>query len=182
MKELSLNVLDIIENSVNAHAENIDLIICENTGDDVLTITVSDDGRGMDAELLEKACDPFATTNTRKKVGLGLPLLKEEAEMCGGRLTITSKPGQGTVVSASFVNSHVDRPPIGDITGTVTAVIAMHPGMNFSYSHTFDGRTFTVTTMQLREIMDPVPLNDPAILKGIQNYVQSNLDKIREGR
>ncbi|OQA92321.1 MAG: Sporulation kinase A [Elusimicrobia bacterium ADurb.Bin231] len=181
MKELSLNILDIVENSVNASAKNIDIVIEESAREDTLVIKINDDGRGMDESVLKSVRDPFMTTKSSKKVGLGVSLLNASAQMCDGRLDVASSPGKGTNICAVFKNSHLDRPPLGDISGTLVAVMAMHPGINISYCHKINDKIFAVNTSSLRELMSPLPLNNPAVLKGIEEYIKSNLENLKEG-
>ena len=123
MKELSLHILDIAENSISAGAKNIEIKIIEDTQADLLQITVQDDGKGMDAETAALLTDPFYTTRTTRKVGLGLPLFKEAAVACNGSMQISSKPGLGTNVVISFQFSHIDRMPLGDLSGTILTLI-----------------------------------------------------------
>ena len=140
MRELSLNILDIAQNSLSAGAGLVTLTVDEDSGADSLTLRVEDDGRGMDADTLQRVRDPFYTTRTTRKVGMGIPLFRMAAEMTGGSLDIVSEPGKGTAVTASFSLSHIDRMPLGDMAGTVTALIRLNPGVDFVYRHTVDGR------------------------------------------
>ena len=142
MRELSLNILDIAQNSLSAGAGLVTLTVDEDSGADSLTLRVEDDGRGMDADTLQRIRDPFYTTRTTRKVGMGIPLFRMAAEMTGGSLDIVSEPGKGTAVTASFSLSHIDRMPLGDMAGTVTALIRLNPGVDFVYRHTVDGRSF----------------------------------------
>jgi len=135
MEDLSLHVLDIAENAVAAGAQKVDIRIAEDEKNDLLTIEIEDDGSGMDEETLRKATDPFFTTKKGRKVGLGLSLLSQAAKECDGKLEIESQPGQGAIVKATFRRSHVDRKPLGDMAQTLSALIAGHPGVRFTYAY-----------------------------------------------
>ena len=141
MEDLSLHVLDIVENAVAAGATRVNIAINENEARDVLTLRVSDNGRGMSAREKARALDPFFTTG-RKRTGLGLPLLAHTAELCGGRLAIVSTPGRGTSVAARFPFSHVDRPPLTRMAETLMTLFFGHPETDFLYRHTRNGHVF----------------------------------------
>jgi hypothetical protein len=143
MEDLSLHILDIAENAVAVGATRVLIAVNENERRDRLTFRVTDNGRGMSAEEKARALDPFFTTG-RKRTGLGLPLLAQTAELCGGRLSIRSKRGIGTRVSASFPYSHVDRPPLTKMAETVMALVFGHPGTDFGYRHTRNGSRFSM--------------------------------------
>ena len=142
MEDLSLHVLDIVENAVTAGATRVRIAVNENERRDVLTIRVSDNGRGMSPAEEARALDPFFTTG-RKRTGLGLPLLAQTAEQCGGRLTLTSAPGRGTRVAARFSYSHVDRPPLTKMAETMMTLFFGHPEIDFAYRHTRNGSRFS---------------------------------------
>ncbi len=178
MKELSLNVLDITENSVKAGATLISITITET--DETLTLSVSDNGCGMREEILRGVMDPFYTTRTTRKVGLGIPLLKLAAEQTGGYVTITSRheseypDAHGTTTTALFFKNHIDFTPMGDIVSTVTTLIQGSPTIDFEFRHTTgDGREILLDTRQMREILGAeIPLNDPEVLRWIAQYLQ----------
>lgn len=178
MRELSLNVLDIAQNSIVAGADLITISVNEDTAADRLTIVIEDNGRGMTPEQLQRVRDPFYTTRTTRKVGMGIPLFRMAAEMTGGFLDIRSEPGKGTVVTAVFALSHIDRMPLGDIQGTVTALIRLNPHLNFRYIHTVDGASFELDTRHLREILGDVPLNEPDVMDWISGYLRENLEPL----
>ena len=135
MEDLSLHVLDIAENAVAAGARRVDIRVTEDEKKDVLTIEIEDDGKGMSQQELEAATDPFFTTKRGKRVGLGLALFSQAAAESEGKLEITSEPGRGAVVKATFKRSHIDRKPLGDMSQTLTALIAGHPGVRFTYAY-----------------------------------------------
>jgi anti-sigma regulatory factor (Ser/Thr protein kinase) len=134
MEDISLHILDIVENCIHAGARHVDITIVEDTGNDLLTVEVRDDGSGMNGEMARKSLDPFFSTKG-KKTGLGIPLLQQAARESGGDLVIDSKSGQGTKVVATFRYSHVDRKPIGDISETLRCLVAANPGVNFCYEY-----------------------------------------------
>ena len=127
MRELALHILDLVENSVSAQAQNISICVVEDYAADRLSISVQDDGRGMDADTVAKVIDPFVTSRTTRKVGLGIPLLKAAAEMCEGTLTIDSKLGSGTLIAVDIQLSHIDRMPLGDLAETYLSLLVAHP-------------------------------------------------------
>jgi len=135
MEDLSLHILDIAENSISAAARRIEIRIDEDQSKDSLTIEIKDDGKGMDKQTLQKAIDPFFTTRTTRKVGLGLSLLAQAARESDGKFDLSSELGKGTIVKAIFRFSHPDRKPIGDIYETIRTLIAGHPGIDFLYEH-----------------------------------------------
>lgn len=147
MPDLSMHILDIVENSTRAGARAISLGIEEDSRANRVTISIADDGKGMTEEELRRAFDPFYTTKKeRSKVGLGLPMLKETAEQAGGSLEVTSAPGKGTRVLARMVRNHIDRPPLGDINETLKTVIAINPGVVFDIVYTVDDERETFST------------------------------------
>lgn len=141
MEDLSLHILDIAENAVAAGATRVLITVNENERRNVLSFRVTDNGRGMSREEIERVLDPFFTTQ-KKKTGLGLPLLAQAAELCGGRVTIESAPGKGTKVTARFPWGHIDRPPLTKMTETMLALVFGHPEVGFGYRHTRNGRRF----------------------------------------
>jgi hypothetical protein len=142
MEDLSLHILDIAENAVAAGATRVLIAVNENSAQDLFSLRVADNGRGMSREERRRALDPFFTTG-RKRTGLGLPLLAQTAGQCGGRLSLESAPGQGTRVMARFRLSHVDRPPLTKIPETVMTLVFGHPDVDFRYRHTRNGNVFS---------------------------------------
>jgi anti-sigma regulatory factor (Ser/Thr protein kinase) len=181
MKEISLNILDILQNAIDAGSSAIRLDVAEDTARDALEIEVTDNGKGMDARTAAAALDPFMTTNSKKKVGLGLPLLRDHAQMCDGDLVLSSEPGKGTKVRVWFRRSHIDRMPMGDLAWTVATALSTHQEIEFSYSHRMDDREFSVTSSELREAVDGLPLSSPPVFRGIAEFLQHNIDKLYGG-
>jgi hypothetical protein len=137
----------------------------------MLTVELADDGTGMDAQMLATAADPFTTTRTTRRVGLGLSLLKEAAEAAGGTMQVTSSPGKGTTVRATFRLSHVDRKPLGNMADTVTAIVAAAPALDITYRHTRDGRTVIFETKEVARRLQGAPLNSAGALSVIRTYL-----------
>lgn len=178
MRELSLHVLDIAQNSLSAGAGLVDIAVEEDEAADRLTLRVADDGRGMTEEQVRRVTDPFYTTRTTRRVGLGIPLFRMAAEMAGGGLTVRSRPGEGTVVEAVFRLSHIDRPPLGDMNATVTALIGLNPGRDFRYRRVRGGQEFTLDTRELRKTLDGVPLDHPEVAAWIRDYLREQTDAL----
>lgn len=161
MQDLSLHVLDIVENSINAGAKNIGISIREDRGKDLLTIEIADDGCGMNNAGLKKAVDPFWTTRETRRVGLGLSLFEQAAQMAGGALSIDSQAGVGTRVTASFQFSHIDRKPLGDMANTLLTLIVGNPAVEFSYSYQSDESDVVLNTREIKAQLGPVPIGSP---------------------
>lgn len=170
MKELSLHILDVAQNSVSAGAKALDLTVAERGGR--LTITIADDGRGMSPAFLAGVTDPFTTTRTTRKVGLGLPLLKLAAEQTGGSLSIASELGVGTTVTAVFDAGNIDCPPLGDMAETVSLLAQGAPeDMELTYTRETARGTFRFDTREIRELLGPVPLSEPEVAQWIRAYI-----------
>lgn len=175
MKEISLNILDIAENSVKASASLTEILIEET--DDTITLTIKDNGNGMTEEVLKGVTDPFYTTRTTRKVGMGLPLLKLEAEQTGGSLSISSKhiadfpDSHGTLVCAVFYKNHIDCTPLGDVVASITTLIQGHPDRDFLYNHTKNGNTVALDTRELRQELEDIPLDSYEVIKWIEEFL-----------
>lgn len=176
-----MHVLDIVENSLRAGATVVEIRIVEDSAEDLLTIEIKDNGKGMDEETVKKALDPFFTTRTERRVGLGLPLLAQAAKSTGGDLVIHSYPGQGTTVKAHFVKSHIDLQPLGDMAETVAAVVALHPEVDFIYSHVKESREFCFNTKEVKKKLQEVPINDPLVIDWILKFIKEGLKEISGG-
>ncbi|HBE15200.1 MAG TPA: ATP-binding protein [Ruminococcaceae bacterium] len=181
MRELSLNVMDVAQNSVRAEASVVRITVTESDQDDRLTIEIADNGCGMTQEQVQQVIDPFFTTRTTRKVGLGVPLFKLSAEQTGGSFDIQSEKGVGTTTTASYVKSHVDMTPLGDINSTVKILIQCNPDIDFVYTCTTDNGSFTLDTRELREVLGDVSLDTPDVLEWIANYLEENTKSIYGG-
>lgn len=180
MRDISLHLLDIAENSVRAEARLIEIIFTVDTARDQLSFVIRDDGKGMAEELLERVTSPFATTRTERPVGLGIPLLQANARQSGGDVLVSSKMGEGTMLNATFGWSSIDRPPLGDLIGTMVTLISSAPfGPEYAFRFSYDGREATLDTRTLREVLGPeVPLNLPDVLTFIQTSLREEFDQI----
>ncbi|HIZ54642.1 MAG TPA: ATP-binding protein [Firmicutes bacterium] len=179
MRELSLNVLDVVQNSISAGASLIAVRLRENRAQHSLSISIEDDGCGMTPEQVNAVTDPFYTTRTTRKVGLGIPLFKMAAEMTGGSFSIQSVPGEGTQICACFNSDSIDFTPVGDICGTMTMLISCNPEIDFIYEYTLDGRQFVLDTRTLRETLEGVPLNMPEVTEWIRGFLQENTEELQ---
>lgn len=180
MTEISLHILDIAQNSVKANAKNIEIDILEDIENDIFKVVISDDGSGMDKEFLKNVTDPFKTTRTTRKVGMGLSLFKTAAEITGGSLCIKSELDKGTEVTATFVHSSIDRQPLGDIASTITTLIGSDENIDYIYTHAYNGEKFEFNTKMVKEIMQGVSLNTPEVLNWIEEYINEGLKSIME--
>jgi anti-sigma regulatory factor (Ser/Thr protein kinase) len=172
MKELSLNILDITENSVKAGATLTEISITESGNK--LVISIKDDGCGMSEDIVRSVVDPFYTTRTTRKVGMGVPLFKMAAEQTGGKLEISSDTGEdhGTTVTAYFYTDHLDFTPLGDVISTVTTLIQGHPDTDFLFTHLIDDKEIRLDTRELRSVLEGVPLNTYDVLEWIRGYLE----------
>lgn len=176
MQELSLNILDIAENSVKAGASLITVAVCYRPAADRLTVTITDDGCGMDAETVRKVTDPFYTTRTTRRVGMGLPLWKMAAEMTGGSMTVESAPGVGTTVTAVFGMRHIDRLPLGDLPQTMATLIGGSPEKDFRLEFEYDGVRFAADTREYRTVLgEEISLAEPEVLAFIIGQVAEGI-------
>ena len=182
MREISLHIMDIIENGIGAGADLIHLFIEEDHKKNLLSVTIVDNGRGIPEALLEKVADPFFTTRSTRRVGLGLSLLREATRRCEGDFDIESREGKGTRVSATFRMDHIDLAPMGDLEGAVTALMMGNPDVDFDYSHDVDGRPFHLDTRIIKRELEGVPVNHPKVLRYIGETIREGLAEIRETR
>lgn len=176
MRELALNILDIVENSVKAGASlvNIDVIAKGN----VLTISIVDDGCGMDAEFLSRVTDPFTTTRTTRKVGMGIPLFKMAAEMAGGQFVIKSEKGVGTAISATFVIDNIDREPLGNLADTMVTLLSDEKPTEFLLRVEVDGNKFEFDTRELKAQLDGISVCEPEVLIFVRDMINENITQI----
>ena len=182
MTELSLHILDIVQNSISAEATEIEIEIDENVTDNQYVIEINDNGRGMNEETLSHAADPFFTTRTTRKVGVGISLFRQNAEQTGGSLTLESKPGEGTRMKTVFGYNHIDRLPLGDMAGTLTILIGANPGIRFIYRHNTPLSEFEFDTVEVKQELEGVPINHPDILKALKELIEENLKLIEAAK
>lgn len=174
--------MDIVQNSIQAKALRIEILVYENLPANQFIIKIRDNGSGMDKEILQKVKDPFFTSRKVRKVGLGIPLLLQNAERTGGNLTISSVPGHGTTVKAIFQHSHLDRPPLGDIADALGILAATNPLIHFIYTHTTPAGSYTFDTQEIRKTLAGTPLEHPEILSAIKELIRENLNFIQAGQ
>ena len=174
MRELSLNLLDIAENSVKAKATLIEITVTVKAN--LLTFVIKDNGCGMDEAFLAKVTDPFTTTRTTRKVGMGIPLLKMIAEMSGGEFAITSEKGVGTTTSATFQLDHIDRPPLGDLADSIVALVTDLGDSNLICTYSVENEKFVFDTREVRAELEDIPMDNPEILVFIRDLIKQNVE------
>ena len=174
MVDLSLHILDIVENSLNAGAKNIEILIDEDLTKDLLTIEIIDDGAGMDKEMVEKIKDPFVTSRKTRRVGLGIPLLKDAAELANGRLVIKSNKNIGTKLKATFQHSHIDRQPLGNMKDTLVTLIIGNSEVDFKYVHKQNGHTLEFDTRVMKKDLLDFKTNTIGVLSYIEKNLKEN--------
>jgi len=182
MEELSLNILDIAQNSIAADATLVEIDIIENTDSDQITIRIKDNGKGMSEDFLKTVENPFITTRTTRKIGLGISFFKEAAEITGGSLTIDSTLGIGTTVTAVFIRSHIDRQPIGDLTQTIITLVSLNPEIDFTIKYKVDENEFVFSTQEVKTLLgDDTALNSPSIVTFLTEYVSEHIENLSGG-
>jgi len=178
MKDLSLHILDIAQNSISAGASLIGINICENPAKDTYELTITDNGKGMNSDTSQKATDPFFTSRTTRNVGLGLPLLKQNAERTGGSFNLQSSPGDGTMVDAVFIYSNIDRLPLGDIGGVIALLASANPLLDFTYLHKTDADTFIFDTREVKAELDDLSISNAEVTRFIKEMINENVKSI----
>ena len=179
MKELSLHILDIVQNSVKAKATEIGIKIIESPEKNLLEISIADNGCGMSEDFLARVKDPFATTRTTRKVGMGISLFEAAAMQCGGHLEIDSKVGEGTTLYVCFELDNIDRAPVGDMAETMVTIIMSAPDINYVYTHRRSEAEFVFDTKDIKETLGDVPLTTPEILGWIKEYITEGLSECK---
>lgn len=179
MRELALHILDIAENSISAGADKIKIYINENHYEDLLEIEIEDNGKGMDTDTLEKITDPFMTSRTTRNVGLGIPFFKAAAEACEGTFNIHSRQGLGTKVKADFKHSHIDRMPLGDISGTLQTLIIGTPEVNWVFEYKLNEDSFIFDDEPIKDTLDGVPLSEPAVMRFVREMINEGIKNLR---
>lgn len=177
MKNMALHILDIFQNSLAAKATVIELRIEEGT-DHTALVTIRDNGIGMTKELADSITDPFVTTRTTRRVGLGIPLWKQSAEQTGGNLTICSQPGAGTLVTATFDTRHFDMIPWGDIASVIILTMASNPETEFHYLHRTEKGDFYFNSKEIKEMLEGIPVTNSEVRSFLAEMIQGNLQEI----
>lgn len=181
MEDLSLHILDCTQNSIRAGATRIIISIEEKRIQNMLNIVIEDNGQGMDKAMLQKVQDPFFSTKPDKRTGLGISLLAQATQESEGTFDIISEPGKGTKLSASFKYDHIDRKSLGAMADTIIALLASGKGsVDIRYTHTYNGRSFEFDTKTIREELQDIPINDPAVLADLKEQIESAVREIRE--
>ncbi len=179
MRDLALHLLDIAENSAAAEAKTIRIEIVEDILNDRLNMCIEDDGKGMTEEMVQKVTDPFVTSRTTRKVGLGIPLLKEAAEACNGNLEISSKLGKGTKVFVDFQRSHIDRMPLGDVATTFLNLMIAHPEIHFHFRYLVGKEEFLLDDEMIKRELQGVSLTEPLVLGFLRNLIESGVNSVQ---
>lgn len=178
MRELSLHILDIVENSVKAGADLIKVNI--SAKNNIIKIEIIDNGSGMSSELLNKVVDPFTTTRTTRKVGMGIPLFKMAAETANGTFDIKSDLGKGTVVTATFEIDNIDRSPLGDIVSTI--VTQLNENVDYIWRYEIENNSFVFDTREIKNELKGIPIDSPEIMVHIRDFLIDNIEKINGGK
>ena len=181
MRELADNILDIAQNSISAGASLVEIDITVSHERDIITFVFKDDGCGMSEEMVKTVAEPFTTTRKTRKVGLGLPLLKQTALMTGGSFDIASQIGKGTTVDVSFGLTNIDRPPMGDVAGAFFTLVFMNPQIDFLFVYDYDGKNFTFDTRVIKETVAPIPLDNPEISAWIKDCLYQEITELHGG-
>ena len=181
MPEISLNLLDVAENSTRAEASLVEITVDAQYASDLLTVRIKDDGCGMDEEQVAHVIDPFFTTRKTRKVGLGVPFFKLSAEQTGGSFSIESEKGVGTCTTAVYKISSIDRMPLGDIAGTMKMLILMHEETDFLFTFICDDRSFSLDTREIREVLDGLSFQLPEVQSYIGEMLSENVAEVLDG-
>lgn len=180
MRELSLHILDIAENSISAGATQIEITVIEDLLQDELWITVQDNGRGMDSEMVKRVIDPFVTSRTTRKVGLGIPLLKDAAEACNGFFTIDSEIGKGTTIRTKFQHSHIDRMPLGDLAETFLTLLIGTPEVHWIFTYKVNDQVFLVDDQEIKEVLNGISLTDSRVIEYLNHLFREGIAETKE--
>lgn len=181
MRDISLHILDIVENSIRAEADLIEILIDEKKVEDNLTVEIIDNGNGMSKIDVKNVLDPFFTTKDIKKIGLGIPLLKANAEKSEGNFTIESIIQRGTKVKAMFKLSNIDRPPLGDINGTIITLILSNPDLNFIYTFKSEKGEYILDTREIKKIIIGVSIAETGVITYLKREMSEEIKKLMEG-
>ncbi len=177
MKDLALHILDIAQNAIKAKARLIEITLDEQKNKQ-LTVTVSDNGTGMSESFLNNVTDPYTTSRTTRKVGLGIPLFKQNAERTGGTFSISSTLGKGTSLKAVFDTQHLDCLPLGDMPGVISLLVNANPDIDFKYKHLVNNESYIFDTVEVKEVLDGTPINNPEIQQFIKQMLKENITEL----
>ena len=179
MKEISMHMLDIVQNSVRAGAGRIAIELIEDPREDKLVLSVSDDGCGMSPEFLASVRNPFTTSRTTRKVGLGIPMLEQTCLQCGGILSIESEEGKGTIIRAEMAYNHIDRPPVGDMVHSVYILMLTNQDTILTYRHQYNENVFSIDTAEIKEILGDVPMDEPEVSRWLMDTLTEGIQDLR---
>lgn len=179
MKELSLHILDVAENGINAGADRVSISVEADRKENRFRIIIADNGRGISADLIAHITDPFYTTRTTRRVGLGLSLLKAAAQHCNGLMNVESFEGKGTTIVTEFEYDHIDRAPLGDMEGTLISLIMGYPDVAFEYSHQVESCRFEMKTMEIKNMFDGRAVSDPDVFRGLRQILQDGFKRLK---
>lgn len=181
MNDLSLHIIDIIQNSLSAGASFIGLTVDENLKEDKITIKIEDNGKGMTQDQVSRLTDPFFTSRTTRRVGMGIPLFKQSANQSGGDLKVESVPGKGTTVTAWFRQSNIDCPPMGDVANAFILMLSANPALHFIFKYLYNSQEYIFDSEEVREILENIPFNDASIIRVLTNMIRENLNDLKNG-
>lgn len=179
MKDLSLHILDIVQNSTRAQASLVEIEVDENVATNQLSILIKDNGTGMPPEMVEQVTDPFVTSRTTRKVGMGIPLFKQSAEQSGGHLSIFSELGVGTTLVATFRLDNIDTPPLGDLAGVIAMTASGNPSINFIFSYKYNNLLYEFDTREVKQILGSTPITDPKIAAFLRDMIKENIEETK---
>lgn len=175
MKDIANHILDIAENSTRAESSRLEILLSINTKANLLKLSFVDDGYGMDDEMVQKVQDPFFSTRDTRRIGMGIPLLMQNSEMSGGQVTISSRPGEGTIVVATFDLADIDCPPLGDVAGIIYFLSASHPDVQIVFDYVCDDASYTWDTAAVAEALDGLVISDHAVKDALMQMLTSNI-------
>ena len=178
MDDICAHITDIAANAISAEAKKVFVFLEKSIINNRLYLKVSDNGKGMDEETVKRVIDPFFSTKTGRKVGLGIPLLKGTAETCGGHFSLNSSPGVGTEIEVSFLLDHPDLPPLGKLKDNILMLVVSNPEINYSFNIKTDDNDFLFDTKEINNMLDGLPINNPEVIKFLTIYLDENLEFI----
>jgi anti-sigma regulatory factor (Ser/Thr protein kinase) len=179
MNDISLHILDLLQNSVTAGASEICLRVAEDLPEDTLKLVIEDNGKGMSREVLAKVTDPFYTSRTTRRVGMGIPLFMQTVKESGGEISIESEEGRGTKLTAVMIHSHIDRPPLGDVANVLVLTMASNPSVHFIFSYIYNKDEFLFDSAEVFEILGDIPINTPQVIKFLNEYIGNAINEMR---
>ena len=178
MNDLSLHVIDIIQNSISAGASLIKLTVGEKSSENLLFIEIEDNGKGMTPEQVNSLDNPFFTSRTTRRVGMGIPLFRDSARQSGGSLVVKSQPGKGTAVTATFELDNIDRPPLGNIANALILMVSANPNIDFFFRYIYQESEYIFDTVEVKEVLDGLPINDASVIRMLTSMIEANIQDL----